>query len=302
MARGFWQVLAIMGALWSAGACAQELSPRAYWPTPRGTRVLMLSYLNSSGGVLTDPSLPATGVKANINYAQLDYQQTFSLFSRTAILQATVPYAHGSISGFLEGDFVDRNFAGPSDARLRLAVNLLGAPSMDGKAFRELAADPGPIIGASLLLQAPSGEYDSSRLINTGGNRWAIKPAIGAILPIRRTLLFECEIGVWLYGDNNDYLGQKREQKPIWSAQAHLVKVLRSGVWAAVDANYYHGGRTRIEAQQNQDEQRNSRMGVTLLFPLTKGHALRTVYSRNIATSAGGDFDSFSLSWVYAWL
>ena len=60
-----------------------------------------------------------------------------------------------------------------------LSVNLLGAPTMTSKDFQALRADPHPILGASLKVVAPTGQYDPNRLLNTGGNRWGVKAELG---------------------------------------------------------------------------------------------------------------------------
>lgn len=117
---------------------------------------------------------------------------------------------------------------------------------MDAAGFQELRNDPKSIIGASVLLQAPTGAYDSDRLINLGTNRWAVKPALGMIVPLRPTWLLEVEVGAWLFGDNDDFLGETREQDPIVSTEIHLIKRIRPGFWASFDANFYTGGETLI--------------------------------------------------------
>lgn len=104
---------------------------------------------------------------------------------------------------------------------------------MDPAAFRKLLANPQTIVGASLLVQIPTGEYQADKPINIGTNRWAVKPAIGVIWPIVPSLLFEFELGAWFYGDNDEFLGQTRSQDPVLSSEAHLVKVTRSGLWVA---------------------------------------------------------------------
>jgi hypothetical protein len=172
---------------------------------------------------------------------------------------------------------------------------------MDRAAFRELARNPHTIIGASLQVQAPTGEYESDKLINIGTNRWSVKPAIGAIWPLRPKWLLEAELGVWIYGDNDDFLGETREQDPIAAVEVHLIHILTPAVWVALDANYYSGGRTTVGGVEGSDVQRNSRFGATLLMPIKGRHAVRGSYSTGVVTESGGDFDMFSLAYMYVW-
>ena len=280
---------------------AQELMPRAYWPTPNGTNVFVVAYGRSVGDIVTDPSLPVTGVDSKINNLSLTYQRTFNLFDRTAKVQLTVPYSRGDTEGLVDNMLLQRHTSGLVDTTIRFVLNLKGAPSMDRAAFGELLKNPRTIVGASLLIQAPTGKYESDRLINIGTNRWSVKPAIGMIVPIRPTWLFEAELGVWFFGDNDDFLGQTREQKPVVSTAFHLIKQIRPSLWASLDANFYVGGQTNIGDTTQANLLRNSRVGVTFVMPIKGRHAIRTSYSTGAITTTGGAFEMFSLSYFYAW-
>lgn len=209
-------VMAAFFFLCSLPAAAQELVPRAYWPAPTGTKLFVTSYQYSEGEVLTDPSLPLEGVESKIEFASLTYQQTFALLNRTTNLQLNLPYAWGSAQGFVEGEFRSRDISNLADARARVSINLVGAPAMDGTGFQAFRAEPRTIVGASILVSAPTGGWDSGKLFNAGLNRWAVKPAVGVIYPLRRKLLLEFEVGAWFFEDNDDFLGETRSQDPIF--------------------------------------------------------------------------------------
>ena len=181
-------IASLAALLWISPAAAQELTPRAYWPAPEGTKVFVLGYQYSAGDIVTDPSLPVTGVDSKINYALAGFVYNFDLVGRTANVQINLPYTWGESEGFAEGEFRRRVISGLTDLRARLSVNLLGAPTMDVAEFQQLRANPRPIIGASFQVQMPTGDYDADKLLNAGVNRWAVKPAVGFILPIRPDL------------------------------------------------------------------------------------------------------------------
>ncbi len=281
---------AIVGALLVGTATAQDLAPRAYWPAPEGTNVLVVGYQHSTGDIVTDPSLPITGVESEINFTKLSYQRTLSLVGRTTNMQFNLPYSRGLTEGFVDGEFRSRHISAMADARVRLSVNLRGAPTMDAAGFQVLRDKPRMIVGASLLAQIPTGSYESDKLINAGTNRWAVKPALGVIWPIRPTWLLEFEFGAWFFGDNDNFQSKKRQQDPILSTEFHLVKRVRPGFWASLDLNYYVGGRTTVDGVEQADLQRNSRIGGTVVFPFKKSHAIRASFSTGIVTESGGDF------------
>jgi len=294
-------LLLVMVAIVGNSALAQELAPRAYWPTPHGTNVLSLAYQYSTGDVLVDASLPLTGVDSDIDVFLLSYQRTFGLWGRTTTMQLNLPYSKGRTEGLVNGVQQRRDVSGLADIRARFAINLKGAPSMDRAGFQALRQNPETIVGASLLVQAPTGEYETDKVINLGTNRWSIKPAIGLIKPLRPTLLFEFEAGVWLFGDNNEFLGETRQQEPMLSTEFHLIKRIRPGLWVSLDANFYVGGSTTISGGEKKNLQRNSRIGASVAFPVKDRHALRGAVSTGAVTESGGDYDVFSLTYVYAW-
>ena len=278
-------------------ASGQELTPRAYWPAPKGTKVAVLGYTYSTGDVLTDPSLPVVGVDSRIDVGYLAYLQTISLWGRTANLVIELPYSQGTTEGDLEGNATRRDFSGIADLAVTLSVNLLGAPTMTPADFQELRQDPRPILGASVKVVAPTGDYDPEKLINIGTNRWAIKGELGYMIPIEPRWLLEFDLGVWVIGDNDDFLGVTREQDPIAVGQIHLVRRFRPGFWASLDFNYYTGGRSTIGGELAADLQRNSRAGGTIVVPFRGRHAVKILYSTGVVTESGGDYDILGLSY-----
>ena len=287
--------------LYAPAALAQELAPRAYWPAPNGTKVANFAYSFSVGDVITDPSLPVVGVDSRIHGFQFSYLQTFSLLGRTSSLQFSLPYSAGTTDAELMDQPVRRELSAIGDVRLRVAMNLLGAPTMDGPAFQQLRAAPRTIIGVSLMVAAPTGGYENDELLNVGTNRWGLKPAFGVIWPFRPTWMLEADAGVWFFTDNDEFLGMTREQAPILSTELHLIKRFRPGFWAAFDMTYYSGGRTTVDGTELGDLQRNARIGGTLTFPFKAGHAIRGSYSTGVVTESGGDFQTFSAIYLFVW-
>ena len=244
-----------------------------------------------------DPSLPVYGVDSSINTAFPGFLQTFGLWGRTANLLVEQPFSWGTTSGLVGDVPASRDSSGRGDLAVKLTVNLMGAPAMTATEFQQLRADPHPILGASLKVVAPTGTYDSDKLLNVSGNRWAIKPEIGYMIPLAPKWLLELEAGVWLFGDDDDFVAGKKEQDPIYAFEAHLVKRFKPGFWASLDANYYTGGRQTIGGNRLRDVQRNARIGATLVVPFAGRHAIKIGYATGTITNYGTDFDQFFLSY-----
>jgi len=278
---------------------AQDLTPRTYWPAPKGTKVLVLGYAYQSGDVVTDPSLPISGVDSRINAGVIAYLQTISLLGRTSNLQVELPYVDGRTTGSLLDVARQRDISGLGDIKATLSINLVGAPSMTRADFQELRKSPRPIVGASITILAPTGEYEADKLINIGTNRWAVRAKLGYILPLSPKWLMELAIGAWFFEDNDEFLGETREQEPIGAVDVSLIRRFSPGFWASLDLNYYLGGRTIISGSESADFQRNSRAGVTLVYPLKRRHVIKASFSNGVATESGGDYWTIGLTYLY---
>ena len=280
-----------------AEAAAQELTARLYWPAPKGTQLLVAGYSHSSGDVLFDRTIPLYDVDSDINVGILAYLQTLSLWGRSSNIMVELPYSWGTTKGLIENYPAQRDFSAFGDLGFTLTVNLMGAPSMTREDFLALRADPHPIIGASLKVIAPTGGYDSDRLINVGANRWASRLQLGAIIPFKPSWLFEAAAGIWFYGDDDEYLPGAREQNPIYALEAHLIKRFRPGFWASLDFTYFTGGRQTIGGERLEDVQQNAKVGATVVIPFAGRHAVKIGYATGTVTKYGADFDQFLLTY-----
>jgi hypothetical protein len=288
----------VLLVLTAAGTAAQELTPRAYWPAPKGTKVAVLGYVHAYGDVFLDASIPIYGMTSRVNVFLAAYLQTFSLWGRTANVLVEVPYTSGSSEGILVDTPAQGDFFGFGDLGLTVSVNLLGAPTMTPADFQAFRADPRPIVGASLKILAPTGQYNSDRLLNVGANRWAARLNLGSIFPLHERWLLELEAGVWVFGDDDEFIAGRKEQDPILSLQAHVVRRFRPGFWASLDLNYFNGGRQTIDGQPLRDLQQNSRIGGSLAIPVRRGQAIKLAYATGLFTDFGTDFDQYGLSYT----
>ena len=278
---------------------SQELSPRAYWPAPHGTKIAFAGYAYSTGDIVTDPSLPVVGVDSTIRTGVIGYQQTINLAGRTANFQFELPYTDGSTDGVFQGDPVNREVSGIGDVAATLSVNLMGAPTMTVAEFQKYRQDPQPLVATSLKVVAPTGEYEPDKLINIGTNRWAAKIKLAYLRPMPAKWVLEMAAGVWFFEDNEEFLGSRREQEPITALDLSLVKRLRPGFWGSIDANYYLGGRTIIDGDKRADFQRNSRLGVSLAYPFGGRHAVKASANFGVVTESGGDYNTLMLNYFY---
>ena len=183
---------------------AQELEPGAYQNVPVGLNVVYAGYGFSQGNVLFDAALPIEGSDATVHTMALAYLRTVSVFGRSAKFDAQVPVSWARFEGVVSGEFRTRSPQGLTDPRVRLSVNVFGAPALDLPGFVKYRQRT--IVGASFQVALPLGQYDRTRFINLGAHRWSFRPEI-ALSHTRGRWIFEASAGTWLFTDNDDYPG-----------------------------------------------------------------------------------------------
>lgn len=280
-------------------AHAQQLEPRAYAPSPTGLNFVGVGTFYSSGGVVTDPSLPIENVNAKSYGASPYYGRTFGLFGRLASVTAAVPFGWADVTGEVAEETRSVERSGLLDSQLRFGVNVFGCPALALPEY--MKRKPGVTMGASVTVTAPTGQYDGSKLINLGTNRWSCKPELGIAQPIG-DWIFELFAGVWLFETNDDFFGgHVREQDPLASYQAHVVYNFNQSVWAAADFTYYDGGATTIDGEFNDDRQNNTRGGLTFSFPCAHNQSVRLTWAEGVSTRFGSSFQTFGIGWQLRW-
>lgn len=279
-----------------APAHAQELEARAYSPAPIGTKIIVGGVGGSKGGILFDPSLDVDDVHGDLTLAITGLGYTFNLAGRQARVLAVFPVAWGAIDGQIGSTPQRQELGGLVDPRIKFTVGLRGMPALTRAEFAR-ARRP-TMVGASVTVMPPLGDYHANRLINLGYNRWAIKPEVG----VTRSLgpwTVEGSVGVWMFTTNTRYAPghARKSQDPIGSLQGHVSYAWPNRVWLAFDATWFEGGQTRVDGIESPDLQRNSRIGGTLSIPTFKNHSLKVTYSTGASTRRGTDFDTVNVTW-----
>jgi hypothetical protein len=278
---------------------AQSMEPLSYTNAPIGLNFLIAGYGYQTGNVLLDPSLPLKNVKATVDDAFLAYSRIIDFWGQSGSVALAIPYAWLSAAGDVFEQHMKVDRTGLADLTLRLSVNLYGAPALSLKEFSGYHQDT--IIGVSLQVTAPSGEYIPSKLINIGTNRWSIKPELGVSKALGRWT-FESAVGVTLFTDNNEYFGANtRHQNALLSVQGHAIFNLSRKMWAALDATYYTGGRTSLNGNGDNDLQSNSRWGGTYAYSVSRQNSAKLYFSSGVVARTGSEFRIYGIGWQYRW-
>jgi hypothetical protein len=264
-----------------------------------GVNFLIAGYAYTRGGVAFDSALPVSNPELETSSAVLAYARVLDLWGLSGKLDAIVPYTWLSGSADYAGQSLERVVEGFADPRVRLSINLFGAPALTLKEFKAYEQDL--IVGASLQVSVPWGQYDDTRVVNLGTNRWFIKPELGVSKALGRWTL-ELSTAATLYGDNDDFFGgNRRSQDPIYSTQVHAIYSTHKGLWASLDATYFTGGRTTLNGVLNDDLQQNWRLGGTLAIPVDRLNSIKLYASSGVSARTGNNFDLIGIAWQHRW-
>jgi hypothetical protein len=302
-------------------ALAVDDGPRAYWKGRDGTEGVSFQYLNldmqasDSQQFAPDQYIyPNADAEADLFVAT--WARHMTLFNRPSSF--AVSLAGGSVdldvgiatTGFLPpgvtpGDSFSQSSSGFADPSIQLDVNLFGTPPLKS-GVDLLNYEPTWTVDAAVMLGIPLGEYDDDKLVNMGLNRWwgrlalPVKYHFGVFNPGQMSSL-EVIPSVWLFGENDDFLGQDLENDPIWQVEAHLTHDFTPSFFGSLDLLYRSGFESEINGVDVGDELDIGNLGFTLNYQATDNLSIRTAFSSNVFGDSDLDTSALRLQFVYAW-
>jgi hypothetical protein len=300
--------LGVLGLCATGLLSAQDLAPRAYIITPLQANAITFSYSYYSGNVLLDGTAPITGASASTSIPIVTVYHSLNFFSRSANVLVGLPYGLGNFRGTIQGAEKDAYRSGLMDAVFRFSVNLKGGPAMTAEEMRKWKEKT--LIGVSLKVLAPTGQYDPTKLVNLGQNRWAFKPELG-YSHRRGHWVLDAYGAVWFYttnpeffSDNAFYSGMRNQaESPVAAFEGHLSYDIKPRLWVSLDGNFWHGGEVSHNgAAQPKTIQNNSRIGATVSVPLNNHQSLKFSYNNGAYINYGGNYQNVSVAWQYSWI
>ena len=286
----------------------QTLAPRAYLITPVDTNAITVTTNVYQGGILFDASSPLTDASGTISSTIPTYYHALNFFGRSSNVTVGLPYVVGSLQALVVDQRQSTYRSGVGDGAVRFSVNLMGGPAMNPPQFSKWKQKR--LLGASILVQLPTGQYDPRLLINIGNNRWAVRPELG-YSERHGNWLVDVYGGVWFFTKNPEFFSrnsfvpgtQTKTQEPIEVVEGHLSYDFKPRLWISLDANFWYGGRSSINGVENRATlQKNSRIGATASIPLDKHQSLKFSYDRGAVIRFGGNFQAVQVAWQYGWI
>jgi len=297
-----------LGALCPPQASAQ-VPARFYWKSLTGGNAVPLIFNSISGNSNPfDPAntvLPGSNIDASM--AIVGYAHTFELGDRAASAAILVPMGRLSGQVTAAGRTFNESASGFGDPMVEFGVNLIG-PKAQKNIPDNQRYEPGFSMDLIADLAFPIGTYDSSKPLNIGLNRWygrvgaPIVWQLGDWVPGRRTTL-EFLPAVWLFGPNNDFVGQTLKTDPMFQLDAHLTRDFTQNLWGSLDAVYYSHGASSINGVAG-NQLNTGGVGFTLGYQVNDNLAFTFGYKSTL--NNGSDpkalrMDSFMMSLVFGW-
>jgi hypothetical protein len=290
-----------------------QVPARFYLKTLAGANAVPLIFESISGNTNPfDPAhtifdLGADGAEFDANMAIAGYAKIFPLFERSAMVALLVPM--GRISGEVTYDgktLVNESASGFGDPMIEFNLNILGPP-VQKNIPDAMRYEPGFSVDLLADLALPIGEYDNDQQLNIGQNRWygrlgmPIIYQLGPWVPGQRTTL-ELLPAVWLFGDNDDFVGQTMETDPLFQVDAHLSRDFTETAWGALDLSWYTGGKATLNGVSGEKRD-DLAVGITLGYQVNDNLNLTFGYKSTLNDDAPDDLsmDMFMVTLVYGW-
>ena len=304
MVRNLLVILLLLGLGLSGPVTAQDLEPRRWSHLPTGLNMVGVGYAYTEANVYFNPAFRIKDAVADINSIGVSAIHTFDLAGKSARFSLLLPY----VSGRWEGDIDDEqqvvHLRGVADPRLRFSVNLYGAPALKGTQFSQYRAShiKNTVVGVSMAVTLPLGQYYDEELINIGNNRLSLRSQIG-VVHTRGPWSFELTGSAFLFSDNDSFIENAvLKQKTLYTAQAHVIYSFKPGLWASISTGYGGGGRIIIDKETTAFEVDNWVWAASLGIPIGHNQSLNLTWlSGRTQNDVGRDSDNLLLGWSIRW-
>lgn len=303
--------------MYSGSALATDDGARAYWKGREGTQGFSFQQMNlhlqASGSQQFAPGqyvYADADVEADIFL--LNYARNLVLFDRLSQLSFGLAGGSVDVAGKASaaisptpGVAFSESASGYADPFIQLDVNLYGTPPMKYN-FELYDYEPTWTIDVATMLGVPIGAYDSDKMVNLGQNRWfgrialPIKYHFGVFSPGYMGS-FELIPSVWLFDENDDFLGQKLENDPMFQLEAHLTQDFTRSLWGSLDLLYRSGFQSKIDGVETGEELDIGDLGFTLNYQVNDNLGIRTSFSSNVFGDSNLENSMIRLQFVYGW-
>jgi hypothetical protein len=279
---------------------AQFAEAHHYDNAPVGVNQLELAYAYAHSDASIDTSLVVAGARFNLNQGTFTYTRYFGFLHRAAWVEASVPLA--DLSGSISGTNIQGSITGSGDSSYAVTALLKGGPALSADQFADY--QPTTTVGMSLTISAPTGQYNSNKLLNLGSDRWSFKPEIAVSHPFGFEQKWQCDVyaHAYFFTDNTSYKGREiLRQEPLPGLEGHVSYFFVHNAWASIDTLYSFRGATVINGVHQNDAQKNFTLGSEVNVSLNPRNSLVFQFAKALVHQNGPALTGFAVKYSYSW-
>jgi hypothetical protein len=281
-------------------AYAQFTDPRNYQNSPVGVNQVELAYVYVHANSSIDAAIVIPEATLNLNQGTISYMRYFSFLRRMAWVSPNIPIA--GLNGSISGTNVSGATAGAGDSSFEAAVLLMGGPALSVSEFESFR--PRMTMGLSLSVTAPTGSYQSDKILNLGADRWSFKPEFAVSYPFgdQQKWALDCYANSYFYTDNSSYRGvQVLRQQSLPGFEGHVSYSFLENLVGSLDTRYSFRGNTSVNDENQNNAQRNFILGGEAIFSLNERNSLRLVLAKALVHQNGPSIAGISVKYDYSW-
>jgi hypothetical protein len=279
---------------------AQFSEAHHYDNAPVGVNQLELAYAYAHSNASLDTSLIVAGAKFNLNQGTITYTRYFGFIHHTVWAEASIPIA--DLGGSVSGTSIHGSTTGTGDSSFAVSALLKGGKALSVTQFADYK--PTTTVGISLTMTAPTGLYNSNKLLNLGSDRWSFKPEIALSHPFGpdQKWQFDLYAHAYFFTDNTSYRGREiLRQEPLPGLEGHISYFVIHNVWVSADTLYSFRGATFVNGIDQNNAQQNFTLGSEVNISLTPRNSLVFQFAKVLVHENGPSIAGFAVKYTYSW-
>ena len=279
---------------------AQFTDPHNYDNTPVGTNQLEFAYAYAHSNASIDTSLIVTGAHLNLNSGSVSYTRYFGLAHRLVWAEASLPLA--GLSGSVDGTIIRGSVNGVGDSGYTVSALLKGGQAMSLEQFENYT--PVTVLGLSLAVTAPTGSYNSNKLLNLGSDRWSFKPEFALSHPFGAEHKWQVDAyaNAEFFTDNTTYHGHEvLRQRPLPGFEGHLSYSFLNSLWASLDTRFCFRGDTVVNGVPQNNPQQSFVFGSEVNVSLNDSSGLVFVFAKALVHQNSPLYTGVAVKYSYSW-
>ena len=291
----------ILSALWCPKrAFPQFTDAHNYDNNLVGINQIEFSYAYVHANSSIDSSLIIAGARLNLDQGTISYTRYFGVANHTTWVSAGVPIA--GLGGEVAGTNIRNSISGDGDSSYQVGTLLIGGPALNSSQFENYK--PTTIFGVSLSITAPTGSYDSTKILNLGAERWSFKPEFALSHPFgpHQKWQLDAYVNSYFYTHNTSYRGRTiLRQEPLPGFEGHISYALNDKMWVSADTRYSFRGTTLVNGVDQDNSQRNFILGSEVNVSINARNSLLFEFGKALVHQNGPASVGFSVKYDYTW-